>query len=105
MLAGIPRPGPWRRPPDARSRRSGGENGCVSDTCIFCRIVTGSAPAYIVAEDELTVAFLDRGRATEGHTLVVPRSHAIDIWDVAESEAVAVMATAQRVARLLDERP
>lgn len=72
--------------------------------CIFCQIVAGEAPAYLVAEDEQTVAFLDRGQASEGHTLVVPRTHATDIWDISEAEASAVMVMAKRVAQLLDER-
>ncbi len=72
--------------------------------CIFCRIVAGDAPAFVVAEDDRTVAFLDRGQATQGHTLVVPRSHAGDIWEINESDACAVMAMAKRVAHLLDER-
>jgi histidine triad (HIT) family protein len=63
--------------------------------CIFCRIV---------AEDDRTVAFLDRGQATQGHTLVVPGSHAADMWAITESDACAVMAMAKRVADLLDER-
>jgi histidine triad (HIT) family protein len=72
--------------------------------CIFCRIVAGDAPAFVVAEDDRTVAFLDRGQATEGHTLVVPRSHAADIWSISDIDACAVMAMAKRVAHLLDER-
>lgn len=47
--------------------------------CIFCRIVAGEAPAFVVAEDDRSLAFLDRAQATEGHTLVVPRTHATDI--------------------------
>ncbi|HEX8769288.1 MAG TPA: HIT family protein [Acidimicrobiales bacterium] len=77
--------------------------GVIAD-CIFCRIIAGGAPAYVVGEDELTVAFLDRGQASEGHTLVVPRAHASDIWEISEGDATAVMATAKRVAHLLDER-
>lgn len=72
--------------------------------CIFCRIVSGDAPAYVVAEDDSTLAFLDRGQATTGHTLVVPKSHAADIWSITELDACAVMAMAKRVAHLLDER-
>jgi histidine triad (HIT) family protein len=72
--------------------------------CIFCRIVAGDVPAFVVAEDNRTMAFLDRGQATQGHTLVVPRSHAGDIWAITESDACAVMAMAKRVAHLLDER-
>ncbi len=63
----------------------------MNDDGIFCRIVTGDAPSYEVAEDDLTVAFLDRGQATPGHTLVVPRAHAADIWEISEPDAAAVM--------------
>jgi histidine triad (HIT) family protein len=72
--------------------------------CIFCRIIAGHAPAYIVAEDDRTLAFLDRGQAAEGHTLVVPRAHAADIWDVSDEDAAAVMVMAKRVAHLLEQR-
>ena len=68
--------------------------------CIFCRIIAGEASAYVVAEDDRTVAFLDRGQAMEGHTLVVPRTHASDIWTISEEEVAAVMVMAKRVAHL-----
>ena len=71
---------------------------------MFCRIVSGDAPAYVVAEDDRTIAFLDRGQATTGHTLVVPRAHASDIWEISEADAAAVMAMAKRVAHLIDDR-
>jgi histidine triad (HIT) family protein len=72
--------------------------------CIFCRVVAGQAPAYLVAENELCMAFLDRSQATVGHTLVVPRAHASDIWDISHSDLTAVMMMAKQVAHLLDER-
>lgn len=72
--------------------------------CIFCRIVAGAAPAYVVAEDDRTLAFLDIGAASEGHTLVVPRSHSADIWSISPEDACSVMAMAKQVSHLLDER-
>jgi histidine triad (HIT) family protein len=88
------------------------DSRCVADVlcsismteCVFCQIVAHDAPAYIVAEDDRTVAFLDRGQATEGHTLVVPRSHAADLWDVSVEDAAAVMVMAKRVALRLDQQ-
>lgn len=77
---------------------------CVMTDCIFCRIVAGQAPAYVVAADDLSLAFLDRGQATAGHTLVVPRRHAADLWEVSEPDLIAVMLMAKQVAHLLDER-
>ena len=50
--------------------------------CLFCRIVAGELPARIVAEDELTVSFMDISPATRGHALVVPREpydHWVDL--------------------------
>jgi histidine triad (HIT) family protein len=72
--------------------------------CVFCQIVAREASAHIVAEDDSTVAFLDRGQATEGHTLVVPRSHASDLWDVSDEDAAAVMVMAKRIANTLERQ-
>ena len=55
-------------------------------------------------EDENSVAFLDKGQVTRGHTLVVPRRHAEDIWALSEDEARSVMRSVHRVARLLREK-
>jgi histidine triad (HIT) family protein len=72
--------------------------------CTFCRILEGLLPSWRVHEDENTVAFLDKGQVTRGHTLVVPRRHAEDIWALSEDEARDVMRSVHRVARLLRDR-
>ena len=50
------------------------------------------------------MAFLDKGQVTRGHTLVVPRRHAEDIWVLSEDEAQAIMRSVHRVAGLLREK-
>jgi histidine triad (HIT) family protein len=72
--------------------------------CTFCRIVAGLSPSWRVYEDETSLAFLDKGQVTRGHTLVVPRRHAEDIWALSADEAGAVMRSVHRVAGLLRER-
>jgi histidine triad (HIT) family protein len=69
--------------------------------CIFCSVVAGIAPAWRVYEDDGTVAFLDIGQATVGHTLVAPKRHAPDIWSLSEDDAAAVMRSVHRVATQL----
>jgi histidine triad (HIT) family protein len=69
--------------------------------CTFCSIVAGDTPAWRVHEDEATVAFLDIGAATAGHTLVVPRRHAADIWELTEDDAAMVMRSVHHVAARL----
>ena len=69
--------------------------------CVFCSIVEGTTPAWRVDEDDTAVAFLDIGQATPGHTLVVPKRHASDIWTLSEDEAAALMRSVHRVAERL----
>ena len=70
-------------------------------TCIFCEIIAGRAPSYRVLEDEHALAFLDIRPAAPGHTLVVPRAHARDLWEISEAAHSQVAALVHRVARLL----
>lgn len=66
--------------------------------CVFCRIATGELAARIVHEDERVLAFLDLAPATPGHTLVVPRAHYRDLWDIPDAELAHVAVSARRVA-------
>ena len=47
--------------------------------CVFCRIIEGDLPGHVVFETENVVAFLDTNPVSEGHTLVVPKTHVEDI--------------------------
>ena len=43
--------------------------------CIFCSIINGEAPGYIVYEDATCIAFLDTTPLFEGHVLLLPKQH------------------------------
>ena len=58
--------------------------------CIFCEIVKGNIPCYKVYEDDTCVAFLDISQATIGHTLVVPKKHARNIFELEEGDAAHI---------------
>jgi histidine triad (HIT) family protein len=73
----------------------------VVESCVFCSIVSGTAPAEFVLQDESVVAFMDLHPATEGHVLVLPRRHARDLWEIAEEEAERVMTASLQVARMI----
>src|SRR5476651_931448 len=55
------------------------DNDTVSEFCIFCAIAAGTAPSFMVYEDETAVAFLDLAPVRRGHTLVIPRRHVPDV--------------------------
>jgi len=46
--------------------------------CIFCSIVAGNAPANIVAEWDDAIAIIPLNPVTDGHILVMPRTHVPD---------------------------
>ena len=75
-----------------------------STACVFCGIVRGDLPSHQVYEDDQTLAFLDINPATDGHTLLVPKEHAADLFDISADSAAAVMRTARLVAAQIDER-
>jgi histidine triad (HIT) family protein len=53
-----------------------------SDGCTFCAIVADTAPAHVVLDDDVAMAFLDLRPLFPGHTLVVPRPHYETLTDV-----------------------
>lgn len=79
----------------------------MSEDCVFCAIVAGTAPASLVYEDELALAFVDLRQAVSGHVLIVPRAHVPDIYALDEELAAHLMRLAVRIARALaaDGRP
>jgi histidine triad (HIT) family protein len=72
------------------------------ENCLFCKIVRGELPSFKVYEDTDTVAFLDIHPVTSGHTLVVPKMHATNIFDISAESWSAVTETARKVAIALE---
>ena len=67
------------------------------ESCIFCKIVKKQAPASIIYEDETVIVFLDIRPLNEGHTLVIPKKHYVDIFDIPENQLSQVHKVAQQV--------
>ncbi len=72
--------------------------------CIFCKIVKGEAKSWKVWENEDVYAFLDIHPASKYHTLVIPKMHYENIFDVPERELKKVIATVRRIANLYREK-
>lgn len=74
----------------------------MADTsCPFCAIIMGEGPARVVYRDDHAVAFFPLRPATFGHTLVVPRRHIPDIWELPEADAACLSRTVLRGAAAL----
>lgn len=67
--------------------------------CLFCAIAAGDSTAVLVHQTADALAFLPRaGCLAPGHTLVVPRRHAADLFDVADEDMLATMTMVRSVA-------
>ena len=52
--------------------------------CPFCSIVSGNASASIIYENGNLLVFMDLNPANIGHTLIVPRKHWENIYEIPE---------------------
>jgi histidine triad (HIT) family protein len=66
--------------------------------CIFCQIIQKQLPASVIYEDEYVVAFLSNHPVNEGHTLVVPKKHHSNIYEISEDETAYLFKIVKRVA-------
>tara|TARA_B100000902_G_scaffold203756_1_gene194280 strand:- start:3854 stop:4249 length:396 start_codon:yes stop_codon:yes gene_type:complete len=70
---------------------------------LFSKIVNGDIPAYIVAEDESHLAFLDIYPLAYGHVLVIPKKQIDYIFDMDSDEYLALFRFTKKVAKAMDD--
>lgn len=73
----------------------------MSNDCLFCRIIAGTAAADRVLETEDVVGFLDVRPVFKGHTLLVPRQHIATLSELPEPLMVPLFGAAQRIADVM----
>ncbi len=54
------------------------------DNCKFCQIINRKIPSWIVYENEKVICFLPKKLEVYGHTLIVPKQHYTDLYDIPE---------------------
>lgn len=74
---------------------------CTDNDCIFCSIANGKVPAEIIYEDETIISFLDIEPINEGHILIIPKKHYLDLDEIDEDTAVHIMKFSIKVTKVL----
>jgi histidine triad (HIT) family protein len=69
------------------------------EDCIFCQIIKGRIPSVKVYEDERVFAFEDINPISRGHTLIIPKTHVENLFEMTEADLSAVIRASQKVAR------
>ena len=54
------------------------------EDCIFCKIIKGELPSKVIYEDDLIKVIMNINPSTDGHLLVLPKEHYINIMDIKE---------------------
>lgn len=72
----------------------------IRESCVFCDILAGEAPATIVRSWPYAVAFKPLNPVTEGHTLVVPATHVRDALENPDVSAATMAAASEYAAEV-----
>ena len=70
---------------------------------VFAKILLGEMPSHRVYEDDKTLAFMDIMPVAKGHTLVIPKTKATNIFEMDEEYLVAVAKTTKKIAEAIKQ--
>ena len=68
-------------------------------SCIFCKIISGEIPANKLYEDDDFIVILDAYPSSAGHSLVIPKIHVEDVFEMDAALAGRAFALAAKIAK------
>ena len=71
--------------------------------CIFCKILKGEIPSYKIYEDENVFAFLDITQGTKGHSLIIPKKHIKNVYELTDVDASNIFKIVPKISNALKE--
>lgn len=71
---------------------------------IFCKIANNEIPSYTLYEDDIVKVFLDVNPDVNGHTLIIPKKHFKDLFDIDEKTLIHIINKAKEIEKLLKEK-
>jgi len=71
-------------------------------SCLFCKIIQKEIPAHIIYEDNNVLGILDIHPQTAGHTMILPKVHAVNILELDDDKVGPVFGAVKKVTALLE---
>lgn len=68
------------------------------DDCIFCKIINKEIPTDIIYENDKVLAFLNIFPTSLGHTLIIPKKHFINVYDIEEDYLTEIIKVTRKLA-------
>ena len=70
--------------------------------CLFCKIIRGEIPSVKLYEDKQTYSFMDINPVSSGHSLVIPKHHAENIYVTPAHASAAAMIALSKVSAAIN---
>lgn len=74
----------------------------VDQDCTFCKLVRGELPCIRIYEDGRVLAFADINPVSAGHTLLISKAHAENLWLVPDEDLLAVHLASKKILRAIN---
>lgn len=71
----------------------------MQSNCIFCKIIADEIPSATVYEDDDFKVIMDIFPAAKGHTIILPKRHAVNLFELDEDSASKALLVAKKVAK------
>jgi histidine triad (HIT) family protein len=72
--------------------------------CLFCKMVKGEIPCKKIYEDDKVMAILDLHPSADGHTLIIPKEHFTDFYDIDDETLTHIYGVAKKLAPILIDK-
>ena len=75
----------------------------MENNCIFCKIANGDIPSKTLYEDDMFRVIMDINPASKGHSLILPKKHFANIYELDNNTASEALVLAKRMATVMTE--
>lgn len=72
--------------------------------CIFCKLANHELETNMIYEDEMVACFLDAFPDSNGHLLIVPKKHTLDLDTIEEETLLHILKVAKKMKQLMEEK-
>lgn len=73
----------------------------MKNPCEFCIIASGKKKAHVIWEDKNVLAFLDYDPNSNGHCIIIPKSHIVDLFELKSTIGSQILTTAKKIGKAI----
>ena len=71
------------------------------EECLFCKIANKIVPAEVIFENDSIISFLDIDPINEGHILIIPKKHFLDLENIDNETLFEILVLSKKMIKIL----